>query len=185
MSKGFRANELNQLFLDVLSESVVNHSDVSNKPLEIDFNKGFYPKKVRVYLYTITHPPGGRDGNDVEHKIQIILPNQSRGTRANFDYSDNRFVVLGGYEPDHKVFVLWDTICYKDIAYSRNVQVKGSTIIEAFSRGYSYQRRSLWGAKEIALAGKKDNLSELLKMRLKLSGISPESDKKLKKIIGI
>jgi len=39
------------------------------------------PPKLRVYIYNATYLPGGRTMG--EHKIQLIVPAQLRGERAN------------------------------------------------------------------------------------------------------
>ena len=99
------------------------------------------PPKVRVYLYTATHPPGGRTTG--EHKIQLIVPGQDRGQRGDFDYSDGRIVLLAGYEPELDVFILWDAGLYRDFSYSRNVQVKAETVYTAFAGRIGRQMRKL------------------------------------------
>ncbi len=182
-----KAGQINQIFVDALANKVKEHSEIEKKPLEVDFKEDFFPRHIRVYLYTVTHPPGGRDGNDVEHKVQIILPNQKRGenSKGNFDYSDDRFVLFGGYEPVHNVFIFWDADCYTDISYSRNVQVKGSTVVRAWAKDIAFQTRILRdNRKEIIVAGIPEKLPMLIQGRLKLFGTSQE-DEEIKNIFGI
>src|ERR1700752_1485365 len=112
---------LHQTFLRALNSSVVSHSDVGAKPLEVDL-KSPLPPKLRVYLYNATYPPGGRTMG--EHKIQLIIPGQGRGECANFDMSGGRIPLLVGYRADIRIFMLWDADLYVDFSYSRNVQVK-------------------------------------------------------------
>jgi hypothetical protein len=133
--------ELHRTFLDALSGSVIAHTDLEIKPLEVDL-KSPYPPRLRVYMYNATYPPGGRTMG--EHKIQLIVPGQERGARGNFDSACGRIPLLVGYRPDLKIFMLWDAELYVDFAYSRNVQVKPETVYEAFAQGIGKQRRALW-----------------------------------------
>lgn len=133
--------DLHQTFLDALGDAVVSHSAIDTKPLAVDFRSPL-PPKVRVYIYNATYPPGGRTMG--EHKIQLIVPGQARGTRGNFDGSGGRIPLLVGYRPDLRIFILWDAELYVDFAYSRNVQVMPETVFEAFARGIGRQKRHLW-----------------------------------------
>ena len=132
---------LHRAFLDALKSGVVSHSDIEAKPLDVDL-KSPLPPKLRVYMYNATYPPGGRTMG--EHKIQLIVPGQERGTRGNFDISGGRIPLLVGYRSDLRIFLLWDAELYVDFAYSRNVQVMPETVYEAFARGIGRQKRNLW-----------------------------------------
>lgn len=131
---------LHQTFLEALNGSVILHSDVATKPLEVDL-KSPLPPTLRVYLYNATYPPGGRTMG--EHKIQLIVPGQARHERANFDSSGGRIPILMGYRPDLRIFMLWDADLYIDFSYSRNVQVMPETVYEAFAQGIGRQQRTL------------------------------------------
>jgi hypothetical protein len=134
-------DDLHRRFLEALSGFVVSHSDISSKPLEVDL-KSPLPPKLRVYMYNATYPPGGRTMG--EHKIQLIIPGQARGARANFDISGGRIPLLVGYRPDLRIFMVWDAELYPDFSYSRNVQVMPETVYEAFAQGIGRQTRNLW-----------------------------------------
>jgi len=133
--------DLHQTFICSLSGVVIAHSALDAKPLEVDL-KSPLPPKLRVYLYNATFPPGGRTMG--EHKIQLIVPGQARGERANFDSSGGRIPILAGYRADIRIFMLWDAELYVDFAYSRNVQVMAETVYEAFAQGIGRQVRHLW-----------------------------------------
>ena len=75
---------LHKIFVCTLNDSVIGCSNLSARPLEIDF-KPPLPLKIRLYIYNLTHPPGGRTLG--EHKIQIILPDHKQNKRAEFDNS--------------------------------------------------------------------------------------------------
>jgi hypothetical protein len=151
---------LHQTFLEALDSAVISHSDVENKPLEVDL-KGPLPPKLRVYIYNATYPPGGRTMG--EHKIQLIVPGQARGERANFDSSGGRIPTLVGYRRDLGIFMLWDAELYVDFAYSRNVQVMPETVYEAFAQGIGRQKRNLWtGDREIVITADASHLAQAL-----------------------
>jgi hypothetical protein len=133
--------ELHQTFIDALGRFVTSHSDIENKPLEIDLTSPL-PPKLRIYIYNATYPPGGRTMG--EHKIQLIVPGQARSARGNFDSSGGRIPLLAGYRADLGIFMLWDADLYVDFAYSRNVQVNPETVYEAFAQGIGRQHRRLW-----------------------------------------
>ena len=132
--------EMHRRFVEALGDSVVSHSDLGIKPLEIDLAHPF-PEKLRVYLFNATRPAGGRPLG--EHKIQLILPNQRRGQRGTFDHGDGRFAILGGYSAEDDVFIFWDAGLYEDFAWSRNVQVKAETITQASTGSIAEQVRVL------------------------------------------
>jgi hypothetical protein len=159
-------DELHRHVVDALGASVLRHSDLSQKPLELDLRFPL-PGKVRAYVYNATVPPGGRATG--EHKIQLIVPGQARGERGNFDHSDGRMPVLIGYQNEMDVFVVWDAFLYEDFAYSRNVQVKAETIFEAFAGKIGKQARHLGNQQiEIVLAARPSQLAQLLIERYNL-----------------
>ncbi|MFD1035494.1 helix-turn-helix domain-containing protein [Sphingomonas hankookensis] len=133
-------SELHRRFLQALGGRVRSHSDFDQKPMEADLAPPL-PTRVRVYMFNATRPPGGRPTG--EHKIQLIVPGQKRGQRANFDHSGGRIVLLAGYAAEDDVFVIWDAGLYNDFAWSRNVQVRAATIIEATAGKIAHQERRL------------------------------------------
>ena len=72
-----------------------------------------------------------------------MVPGKGRGERASFDNGDGRIVLLVGYAAEEDVFILWDAGLYPDFAWSRNVQVKAETIIEASAGKLATQERQL------------------------------------------
>lgn len=122
------------------SSSVRSHSSWDTKPFELDLSPPL-PQRVRVYMYNATRPPGGRPLG--EHKVQLIVPGQRRDQRGSFDNGDGRIVLLIGYAAEEDVFVLWDAGLYPDFAWSRNVQVKAETIIQASAGKLATQERKL------------------------------------------
>lgn len=156
---------LNRLFVESLGDAVIKTEDLDAKPLIIDLQKP-YLLKLRVYLYNCTNPPGGRALN--EYKIQVIVPDQKRGARASFDYSDGRMPLLAAYvclsdEIENGVFVLWDTTKHNDFSYSANFQVKAETIIEALCIPISASTR---GNNETVLAARRQHLLSAIEMRM-------------------
>ena len=69
--------DLHRKFIEALNGGVASHSEIGTKPLEVDL-KVPLPPRLRVYIYNATYPPGGRTMG--EHKIQLIVPGQERGS---------------------------------------------------------------------------------------------------------
>ncbi len=162
-----KKQKLHQLFIDGLGDVVQKHGDLDCAPLLVDL-KPPYPLRLRVYLYNCTNPPGGRALD--EYKIQIILPGQSRGSRASLDFSDGRMPVLAAYvciadEVKDGVFIIWDAYKHDDFAYSANMQVKSDTIIKALSSPLSLSKR---GNNEIIIATRPQYLMYAIKCRVTL-----------------
>lgn len=163
--------ELHRRFADALGRSVRSHSPFERKPLELDLAPPL-PGRVRVYLFNATRPPGGRPLG--EHKVQLIVPGQGRGVRGTFDHSEGRIVLLAGYAAEEDVFILWDGGLYSDFAWSRNVQVKAETIIEASAGKLSVQERRLRPADgpavtETLLAAPPSLLADAIVRRIELT----------------
>lgn len=158
---------LHEHFLKSISNKILSHSDISQKPFEVDLIYPF-PPKIRLYLYNLTCPPGGRSLG--EHKIQIIIPGQKRGIRSNFNYGDGRLVLLAGYDSRHDVFVFWDAGLYTNFPFSMNVQVKAETVYAAFTGMVVHQERKLHsGPMEIVTAAPSELLPRALRERIDLT----------------
>ena len=163
--------ELHRRFLDALKGAVLSHVELDQKPLEADLAAPL-PSRIRLYIFNATRPPGGRPLG--EHKVQLIVPGQRRGTRASFDQSDGRIVLLAGYSAEENVFVLWDAGLYTDFAWSRNVQVKAETLIQATAGKIAEQKRRLRPAggnavTETLLACPPSRLAEALARRIDIT----------------
>ena len=79
-----------------------------------------------------------------------------------------------GYAADEDVFILWDAGLYSEFAWSRNVQVKAETIIEASAGKLATQERQLRPATgkatvETVLAVKSRRLAEAIIRRMELT----------------
>jgi hypothetical protein len=160
------APHLHHAFLDALGVSVLGHSELRRKPLNLDLADPL-PARIRVYAYTLTDPPGGRPAG--EFKIQIIAPGQQKGERASFDVSGGRFVLLAGYHPGTGIFVLWDAHLYPDFPHSRNVQVAGETVFGALAGGVARQSRRLRTGEETVLAARGSELASAIRRRFALA----------------
>lgn len=155
MSEIMTVDKLHQLFVEDFGAAVKSHSDLGAKPFDVDVSSSAWG--LRVYAYNLTAPPGGRA--DDELKIQLIVPNQPRGERGNFEESEGRFILLAGYEQTMGVWVLWDASMYKDFAYSRNVQVKALALIKAVTSGLGEVQRKLKNGEETVVACSKKQLA--------------------------
>lgn len=120
--------ELNRRFLTALGPHVERADPESALVLTLEASAPL-PPRVRVYLFNATHPPGGR--STPEHKIQLMVPGQRRDERANFDFSDDRAVVIAGYAAEQDVWILWDATLHRDFAFSKNAQVRTETVAAA------------------------------------------------------
>ena len=163
--------EMHERLIAALGKRVLRHGPTSAKPLEIDLG-GQLPVRIRVYMFNATRPPGGRPTG--EHKVQLIVPGQRRGERGSFDHGDDRVVLLVGYVAEEDVYVLWDAGLYANFAWSRNVQVKVETIIEATAGKLATQFRQLRPAEgpaivETLLAAPTERLAEAIDTRIQLS----------------
>jgi hypothetical protein len=163
--------EMHERLIAALGRCVLRHGPTSAKPLEIDLG-GQLPVRIRVYMFNATRPPGGRPTG--EHKVQLIVPGQRRGERGSFDHGDDRVVLLVGYVAEEDVYVLWDAGLYSNFAWSRNVQVKVETIIEATAGKLATQFRQLRPAEgpaivETLLAAPTERLAEAVDTRIQLS----------------
>jgi excisionase family DNA binding protein len=163
--------EMHERLITVLGSRVAHHSATSSKPLEIDL-RGPLPVRIRVYMFNATRPPGGRPLG--EHKVQLMVPGQRRGERGSFDHSDDRVVLLIGYAAEEDVYILWDAGLYSNFAWSRNVQVKAETIIEATAGKLATQFRQLRPGEgpavvETLIAAPAERLAEAIDTRIQLS----------------
>jgi len=152
-------------------ERVLDHSSLEQKPFELDLASPL-PQRVRMYLFNATRPPGGRPLG--EHKVQLIVPGQGRGVRGNFDRSDGRIALFAGYSAEEDVFILWDAGLYSDFAWSRNVQVKVETIIQASAGKIATQERRLRphsgpAVTETLVAARADHLEAAILKRIELT----------------
>ena len=157
--------KLNELFVANLGKSACISGRITDKPLLVDADIPVRVK-LRVYLYNCTNPPGGRASD--EYKSQIIVPGQERGSRGNFDYSDDRIVILGACaqlapDPDSSVFVFWDPMCHTNFAYSANIQVKSDVLIRAFTEPVSFGKKNTG---EVIVACRPQHLCQALKARI-------------------
>lgn len=161
--------EIHRRFVQALGPSSVrSHSDWDANPFEIDLAHPL-PQRVRLYIFNATRPPGGRPLG--EHKIQLMVPGQRRGDRGSLNNGDGRIVLMAGYAAEEDVFILWDAGLYPDFAWSRNVQVKAETIIQASAGRLAMQERRLRTprATETVLAVKPRRLADAIIRRMELT----------------
>jgi hypothetical protein len=156
--------ELNQAFFDALGDHVVHVDDMRAAALTLELAPPL-PRRLRVYLFNATNPSGGR--STPEHKIQLMMPGQGRGERGNFDFSEERSVVLAGKVEDQDIFVLWDASLYRDFAAFRNVQVRTETIHEAqTTRAIATQSRRTRLGDETVIVAPSALLADAITLRL-------------------
>lgn len=154
--------QLNSAVLDALGGQVAEVvSTETAYPLEVRLVDD---RLLRIYVLTMTNPPGGRKD---EHKIQAIVPGQGRQARGNWDTSGGAAVLVAGFEPNLDAFVLWDANLHKDFPYSKNMQVKTPTIEAALQTGEIVtQERKVTLGLETVLAAPAARLWETIEIRL-------------------
>lgn len=139
MSSRLSSEELDKQFIAAAGPAgVVSASTDAAGELVVDLLPPL-PRRVRVYMYNATNPPGGRP--TPEHKIQPIVRGQRKDERANFDWSDVDLVLLCGYASEYDVFVFWDASLHRDFAHSTNLQIKTANV-ESAAASDSIQRQS-------------------------------------------
>lgn len=163
--------DMHRRLVQALGRRVVAAGPVDQKPFEIQLGSPL-AVKARVYMYNATRPPGGRPLG--EHKVQLIVPGQARGQRGSFDNRNGHTVLLIGYAAEEDVYILWDAGLYSDFAWSRNVQVKAETIIEATAGKLATQFRQLRPSDgpavlETLIAAPAEKLAEAIDRRIQLT----------------
>lgn len=163
----FSKKSLNQMFLSDLGNRVVWHSDLSSRTLLVDLINP--KKKLRVYLFNCTCPPGGRALD--EYKVQLIIEGQKRGERGHFDVSDGRFVLIVGFaspftDKEDGVYVMWTPAFHLDFAYSANLQCYLDPMLQSLSEDVvtCFKR----GNKEKIVVALRKNLSKAIERRISL-----------------
>ncbi len=159
--------QLNQLFADGLGDCYVVKSSMKEKPLLVS------PQKTpdvtyKAYVYNCTNPPGGRTLD--EFKIQLILPNQKRGTRGILDDSDGSIILLVGFAIydtiDNGVWVIWETSRHKEFAYSANLQVKMGSLLDTITKKVFCLKKP--GNGEYIILSDRKHLREAIALRQKV-----------------
>ena len=163
----FSKEQLNKMVIDDLGSRVEWHSGFSSRTLLIDLVKP--RKKLRVYLFNCTCPPGGRALD--EYKVQLIIEGQKRGERGHLDISDERLAIIAGFaspfaDRDDGVYVMWDPFCHMDFAYSANLQCYLDPMLKALSEDVVVCEKK--GNKEKIVIALRKNLSTAIEQRIKL-----------------
>lgn len=160
---------LHDEFISALDDRVEHHSDVDERPLELEL-KHPLPAEVRVYLYTLTKAGGTRP--DDEFNIQVFIPGVGRGESGPLDHSDEKFVILAGYHGDSGVFVLWDAYLHDEFSHSETIQVKWDTIESATRGDIDTQTRHLDSGDETVISADGSSLQRAILRRVRLTGHS-------------
>lgn len=159
---------LHESFLAPLADAVISHSDVSEKPLELDLRLPA-PPRLRVYMYSLVDGSGSSRPN--EYKAVLRVPGQQVGAYGSFDHSGGRFVIVVAYWVALDVFVLWDASMHARFKNGGNIQVKHDTVHNAAGAGASHQSRTLAsGGAEVVIACQSPYLLDALNERIALTG---------------
>ncbi len=159
---------LHAALLRSLGGAVVEHSEISAKPLELDLALPS-PPRMRVYMYTLVGGVGTK--RPKEYKSVLRVPGQPVGSYDSFDHSGGRIVLLVGYRADLDVFVLWDASLHARFKNGGNIQVHSDTVLRASSIGRAEQHRNLSsGSIELVIACQSWNLSTTIDARVASTG---------------
>lgn len=163
---------LHSAFVNALDGRLLQHSSLNDKPLLLDL-KLPSPPRLRLYMYSLV--AGGAYRKD-EYKSVLRVPNQPVGEYGSFDHSDDRFILLVGFEASLDVFVLWDASLHYQFKNGGNIQVRQTTVLRAAASGFAQQRRTLGGRrKEVVYACQSTTLLDVLDKRLGSTGLVEDS----------
>ncbi len=127
--------ELNMLLISDLGDDYIIRSEPAEKPLLFSHKKHMNVV-YKAYVYNCTNPPGGRTLD--EYKIQLILPNQPRGTRGRLDDTDGSIILIVGFaiydNEENGAWVIWETSRHMEFAYSSNLQVKMGDLLDTITK---------------------------------------------------
>lgn len=91
-------------FISALGKHVIEITS-SGIPIELATTNPL-PPKLRIYLFELKSPSvSSRDPN---FKIRATIKNQKNEQSLELNNSDDAFLIFAGYNPELKVFVLWD-----------------------------------------------------------------------------
>jgi hypothetical protein len=158
---GLSKAELHERLLEALGTEPAEGT-LADVPLLIKVRQVAVP--LAVWAFTLTSPPGGR--HPAESKIQLIVPEQSKGERGNFQGPVGSFKLLVGVHPTEDLFVLWDAYKQTDFGYSKNVQVRGPLLWDASVSGIAVGTRDLASGPETVLVARSDHLADAVKRRI-------------------
>ena len=167
MATRLSITQLNNFFADDLGDNYAVRSSMSEKPLLLSPKKN--PDVVyKVYTYNCTNPPGGRTLD--EYKIQLILPNQKRGTRGFLDDTDGSIILIVGFAVydtlENGVLIIWETSRHREFAYSANLQVKMGSLLDTITKKVFCLRKP--GNGEYIILADRNHLQEAVTMRQKV-----------------
>ena len=122
-----------ELLTQSLDKIIDNYNLVSSNPLNLTLKHPF-PERVRIYLYKIT-PTTKKQGLNA-YRIGLSLPGKPNQSGC-FDFSNTDLVMVGGYEPELKVFVFWNAYIHKEFSYYQPLIVKSSLLYSAMVDGFA------------------------------------------------
>ncbi|BCJ69670.1 hypothetical protein [Polymorphospora rubra] len=146
------------------------------KPLVVDLALPL-PSRLRIYLYGATQHPSERQQGTFKIQLTVGVPRDGQPANSKnlyFDRSDDIRPILAGYQPDQKLFILWDADLH-DVAdgfpYSKNVQAPPDLVWHAVARGLAQDTRRLKRppVTESIVAARPRQLAKALQVRIRLS----------------
>jgi len=131
--------ELHEIFSDAIGPQIVDVSDYTQKPFDIELIEPYRP--LRVYLYNLVS--GAGTSRPSEYKAVLRVPGQPVGRYGAFALDPDRDLLLAAYAGAEGVFVLWDANLHPRFKNGGNIQVTAKSVLSARETGASVQLRGL------------------------------------------
>jgi hypothetical protein len=162
--------KLQRAFLDALGDSVLSHSSIDAKPLDVNLRLPA-PPRLRCYMFSLV---SGGPKRSNEFKAVLRVRGQPVGSYGTFNTSDEKLVLVIAYRPDLDVFVLWDASLRRQFKNGGNIQVRATTVYRAAALGRADQTRPLSSATELVIACQSSQLLSAISDRVVWTGSAPE-----------
>lgn len=136
---GYERKVLQDYFINCVEQNVTFHSETGLRPVELDIEEEGLITQYRLYIFPATNPPGGRSSD--EYKFNLTVPGQAPGQKGNFDWSDERIVLLVAYVKEYDVFVFFDPFKHENFACNSNIQMKVEVFADAIAKGITESKK--------------------------------------------
>lgn len=159
-------NELHEALVLALNDSVLDHSDLLAKPLDLDIGPPVHAA-VRCYVYNLVEGGASRPN---EYKAVLRVPGHPVGEYRSFERAPSRITLVVAYRDDLDVWVMWDATLHPRFKNGGNIQVRRGAVLDAAVSGYSLQERRVRGGyTETILLARSRQLPDLFRRRLLLA----------------
>ncbi|WP_368800853.1 hypothetical protein [Kocuria oxytropis] len=173
---GDRRGYLHRVLVRALShavERIPTEEELRRKPLTVEFAPPL-PSKLSFYMYEATQHASERQQGTFKVQLTGGVRRSSASNRLFFDRSAKARVILAGYHPELRLFIIWDADLHElagGFPYSKNVQAPPEVASEALARGLAHTSRRLKrpSVTERIVAARPRHLDRALQLRIQLS----------------